>query len=59
MTQKNFWKVRAISLLQISSNKYNDPRKVSVLVTPMGNYRLYYGGKDTGLTVGRNQLYID
>ena len=59
MTKKNFWKVRAISLLQISSNKYTDPSKVSVLVTPMGNYRLYYGGHDTGLTVGRNQWYID
>ena len=58
MAQKNFWKVRAISLLQISSNKYNDPKKVSVMTTPMGNYRLYYDGHDTGLTVGRNQLYI-
>lgn len=47
---------RALSLLSISNSRYNDASKITVQSTPMGNWRLYYGGKDTGVTVGRREL---
>lgn len=47
---------RALSLLRVSSSRYNDASKITVQSTPKGNWRLYYDGKDTGMTVGRREL---
>ncbi|MGM9687121.1 MAG: hypothetical protein ACI3YI_13005 [Bacteroidaceae bacterium] len=46
----------ALGFLQLSSNRYNNPNKITVMQTPSYNWRLYYDNKDTGVTVGRNQL---
>lgn len=50
------WRNRALAYLQISNSKYNDVSKVKRMTTPCGNYRLYYDGHDTGLTIGRAYL---
>lgn len=47
---------RALSLLSVSSSRYKDASKITVQSTPQGNWRLYYGGKDTGVTVGRREF---
>ena len=47
---------RALSLLSISDSKYKDASKVTVRATPKGNWRLYYDGKDTGMTVGHREF---
>ena len=39
--------------LSIVSSRFTDPQQVSVEITPMKNYRIWYGDYDTGLTVGR------
>lgn len=39
--------------LSIVSERFTDPKEVSVEITPKGNYRIWYGDYDTGLTVGR------
>ena len=46
------WRTKALGYLQISSNDYKDASKVRRVRTPMGNYRLFYDGKDTGMTIG-------
>lgn len=52
------WERRALSLLQVSNNKYRDEGKVTVRETANANWRLYYDGKDTGVTVGRDELSL-
>lgn len=47
---------KALRLLSHSSSRYKDPDKISVMQTSSFNWRLYYDNKDTGVTVGRNQL---
>lgn len=47
---------RALSLLRVSSSRYNDASKITVQSTPKGNWRLYYDNKDTGLTVSRKEF---
>jgi len=44
--------------MRISNSKYKDINKVSVIETPMGNWRLYYDGKDTGLTAPRHKIQM-
>ena len=50
------WRNKALGYLQISSSEYKDASKVTKRTTPKGNYRLYYDGRDTGMTIGR--MYI-
>lgn len=38
----------------IMRSDYNDPTKMQLETTPKGNLRLYYDGKDTGLTYRNN-----
>lgn len=33
------------------NSKYTDPDRVTIDITPKGNYRVYYDGKDTGATM--------
>lgn len=47
---------RALNLLRVSSNKYKDANRITVMQTPSNNWRLYYDDKDTGVTVGRKEL---
>lgn len=46
---------RIINLLTTNS-KYKDISKVTVEATPKGNWRVYYDGKDTGMTIDRKQI---
>jgi hypothetical protein len=39
-----------IDAFMVAKNSYNDLSKMTVDSTPGGNWRLYYDGKDTGLT---------
>lgn len=45
-----------IDLVSISNNKYSDIKKIKLEKTPKGNWRAYYDGKDTGLTIGGKQI---
>lgn len=49
-------KNRILNYLRVSNSRYRDISKVEIFETPQGNYRLYYGNQDTGLTVGKNRL---
>ncbi len=42
--------------LGTSDRKYKDIKKVKVSATPKGNWRVYYDGKDTGVTLSGSLL---
>ena len=42
---------------EISSSRYNDPSKMSIVITPKGNLNLLYDGKDV-VTIGGNERLI-
>lgn len=50
---------RVIDSLTTVNSKYSDPQKVTVSSTPKGNWRVYYDGKETGITLGGNQISED
>lgn len=50
---------RVIDALTTVNSKYNEPSKITVETTPKGNWRVYYEGKETGITLGRNQISED
>ncbi len=39
-----------------TNSKYNNPNKVKLDVTPKGNWRVFYNGKDTGVTIGQSVI---
>lgn len=50
---------RVMDALTTANSKYSDPNKVTVNSTPKGNWRVYYDGKETGVTLGGNQISED
>lgn len=50
---------RVMDSLTTVNSKYSDPQKVTVSSTPKGNWRVYYDGKETGVTLGGNQISED
>ena len=41
---------RVLSALKVAHNDYKDASKITVEATPKGNWKVYYEGKDTGIT---------
>lgn len=48
-----------LNALQLSNNKYNDYKKISVQATSMGNWEVFYDNKNTGLIYRGNLLSDD
>ena len=50
---------KIMDALKTNNSKYSDSSKVTVEATPKGNWRLYYDGKDTGVTIKGSVLSED
>ena len=50
---------KIMDALKTNNSKYSDSSKVTVEATPKGNWRLYYDGKDTGVTIKSSILSED
>jgi len=47
---------KLIDFYKTAKSSYSDMNKMLIDTTPKCNLRLYYDGKDTGLTIGRDQI---
>ncbi|GEM_PF-1588694 len=50
---------KIMDALKTNNSRYSDSSKVTVEATPKGNWRLYYDGKDTGVTIKDSVLSED
>ena len=50
---------KIMDALKTNNSRYSDSNKVTVEATPKGNWRLYYDGKDTGVTIKGSVLSED
>lgn len=50
---------KIMDALKTNNSRYSDSSKVTVEATPKGNWRLYYDGKDTGVTIKGSVLSED